>query len=183
MLGVLDACFIIDWSRYRRRKLLSKLFDIMYIHEEVLAQIRSIVAIEYVTELMARGTLRLYAWSDTDEVEFVRLREEVSSDPRIPAVERPDILCLIIAKSLNAILLSENVGIHRIVQYSPRYKDANVWTALEVLENMVYKELITIRNEEEFLDYIREYEEDTAHKFRRKRVEKCIKRLREWLRR
>ncbi|RLF13691.1 MAG: hypothetical protein DRJ66_07385 [Thermoprotei archaeon] len=182
MLGVLDACFIIDWSRYRRRKLLSKLFDIMYIHEEVLAQIRSTIAIEYVTELMMRGILRLYAWSDADETEFIRLRDDVSSDPRIPAVERPDILCLIIAKALNAILLSENVGIHRIVEYNPRYRNVSIWTALEVLENMVYKGLITIRDEEEFLDYIREYEEDTAHKFRRRRIEECIERLREWLR-
>ena len=37
MLGVVDACFLIDWSRYRRRELLASLFKAILVHEEVLA--------------------------------------------------------------------------------------------------------------------------------------------------
>ena len=35
-MGVVDACFIIDWSKYRRRDRISNLFDIIYIYEEVI---------------------------------------------------------------------------------------------------------------------------------------------------
>ena len=47
MLGVVDACFLIDWSRYRRRELLASLFEAILVHEEVLAQLRSPSAIDF----------------------------------------------------------------------------------------------------------------------------------------
>ncbi len=55
MLGVVDACFLIDWSRYRRRELLASLFEAILVHEEVLAQLRSPSAIDFASRLLARG--------------------------------------------------------------------------------------------------------------------------------
>jgi len=180
-IGVVDACFIIDWSRYKRRDRISNLFDIIYIHEEVMDQIRSIRAVEFTAQLMRLGVLRIYPWSRIEEEEFTRLRNEVLSNSRIPALERPDLLCLIIARTLEAVLISENIGVHRVVQYHPEYMHLRVWTALEVLENLVYRGAISVNSTDEFLDILKEYEEDTLHKFRSDRVNSVLRRMREWL--
>jgi len=183
VIGVIDACFIIDWSRYRHRDLIKGLFDILYIHEEILAQLRSEISISFTSRLLAEGKLRLYPWTQSDEDEFLLLRSEIIANPRIPSLERPDLLCLIIARRANAILLSENIGIHRVIEFHPRYRNVKVWTALETLEHLVYRGLITLSSEEEFMRFVREYEQDTNHIFRKRRIETCLKRLRTWLRR
>ncbi|RLF98389.1 MAG: hypothetical protein DRN49_05950, partial [Thaumarchaeota archaeon] len=149
----------------------------------VLDQLVSEHTIEFTSRLLSKGVLRLYPWSQSEEDEYLRLRSEIVSDPRIPSLERPDVLCLVMARSVNAVLLSENIGVHRVVDYHPRYRGLRVWTALEALENMVYENLISVSGEEEFLKYVREYEEDTAHIFKKKRVEDVLKRLMSWLRR
>jgi len=158
-------------------------FKLLYIHEEVLEQVKSERALRLVGDLLSRGVLRLYPWSSADESEFLRLREEVVADPRVPALERPDLLCLIMAKSLGAVLLSENVGIHRVVQFHPRYEDVTVWTALELLENMLYAGIVNASSVEEFIEIVREYERDTAHVFKSKRLAEALERVRMWLRR
>ena len=181
MIGVIDTCFLIDWSRFRRRNVLKKLFNLLLIHEDILRQIKSEETIEYTSRLFAEGILRLYPWSEIDEREFINLRNQVSSNSRIPSLERPDILYLIIAYNNNAILLSENLGIHRVVQYHPKYSRVKVWTALDVLEQAVYSNVIRINSEEEFLHIIKEYVLDTYHSFRKKRIESSLNRVRKWL--
>ena len=153
MIGVVDACFIIDWCRYRRRELLERLFSVLFIHEETLGQLRSEKTITYVSDLLAKGKLRLYPWSHSEEDEYLRLRSEIVVDPRIPSLERPDMLCLIMAKRLNAILLSENIGIHRVIEFHSKYSNVVVWTALETLENIVYKGFLNVHSAEDFLRY------------------------------
>ena len=183
MRGVADACFLIDWSRYRRRDLLEKLFNLILIHEETLLQLRSPPAIEYTSSLLASGLLRLYPWSSDDEKQYNKLREEVSLDPRLPSLERPDLLCLVIAHRTGSILLSENLGVLRVTQFHPLYSRVKVWTSLEVLENSVYSGLTDIDSLDEFLEIVREYEEDARHIFNKKRLDTVAKRVSEWLRR
>jgi len=52
------------------------------VHEEVLGQVKSEATVECVSSLLAKGVLRLYPWSEADEVEFVTLRSQVSSNSR-----------------------------------------------------------------------------------------------------
>jgi len=181
MLGVVDACFLIDWSRYRRRELLASLFEAILVHEEVLAQLRSPSAIDFASRLLARGALRLYPWSTAEEELYVQLRDEVALDPRIPSLERPDLLCLVIARRTGAALLAENLGVLRVVQFHPAYSRVTAWTALEVLEQMVYRGLVEVGSTEEFLNVVSEYCEDTRHVFSSRRVKDVTGRVRAWL--
>jgi hypothetical protein len=181
--GAADACFLIDWSRYRRKNILERLFDLLLIHEETLLQLRSPPAIEYVSSLLASGLLRLYPWSPDDERQYSRLRDEVSLDPRIPSLERPDLLCLVIAHRTGSVLLSENLGVLRVTQFHPLYSRVKIWTSLEVLENSVYNGLISIGSVDEFLGTVREYEEDARHIFNKRRLDAVTRRVGEWLKR
>ena len=181
MIAVIDTCFIIDWARYRRKNILTKLFKLILIHEEVLAQIRSPITINFISNLLSQGVVKLYPWSSREEEAFNRLREEIVLDPRIPALERPDILCLIMAYMSNSILLSENKGILRVIAFHPKYSAIKVWTALEVLENAVYRGLLKINDIKNFLQLVKEYEEDTKHFFNRTRMNIIEMRIRKWL--
>uniref|UniRef100_A0A7C3SM55 DNA-binding protein n=1 Tax=Thermofilum pendens TaxID=2269 RepID=A0A7C3SM55_THEPE len=181
MLGVADACFLIDWARFRRRELLANLFELVFVHEEVLAQIRSPSAIDFVSRLLARGALRLYPWSAAEEELYVQIRDEVALDPRIPSLERPDLLCLVIAYRTGGALLTENLGVLRVVQFHPTYSRVSAWTALEVLEQMVYKGLAEVRSVEDFISLVSEYCEDTKHVFSSRRMGEVVERVRAWL--
>ena len=182
MIGVIDSCFIIDWCKFRYRELLKKLFSLLYLHEETLAQLKSEDTILFTSKLLSEGKLRLYPWSQSEEDEFLLLRSEIIGNSRIPSLERPDMLCLIIAKNLNAILISENLGIHRVIEFHPRYRNVKIWTALEVIENMVYKGIFNVSSKEEYLRYVRQYESDTGHVFKMSRLTKSIERVELWLR-
>jgi hypothetical protein len=181
MLGVADACFLIDWARFRRRELLASLFEAILIHEEVLAQLRSPSAIDFASRLLARGALRLYPWSEAEEELFIKLRDEVALDPRIPSLERPDLLCLVIAYRAGASLLTENLGVLRVVQFHPTFSRVTAWTALEVLEHLVYGGLAEVRSVEDFLGIVSEYCEDTKHVFSSRRMREVVERVRTWL--
>ena len=180
-IAVLDSCFIIDWSRFRKRNLIEHLFNQVYIHEEILDQLKSETSIRFIVNLMTKGKCKLYQWSSNDEYEFELLRSEIISNSRIPELERPDILCLIMARKLGAVLLTENIGVHRVVQFHPRYRGVKVWTALEVLENLIYKSILQINSIEEFITIMHEYEEDTKHRFSEKRIKQVLSRVVKWL--
>ena len=181
MLGVADSCFLIDWARFGRRELLANLFEAIFVHEEVLAQLRSPSAVDFASRLLARGVLRLYPWSLAEEELYLRLRDEVALDPRIPSLERPDLLCLVIAYETGAVLLTENLGILRVIQFHPTFSRVTAWTALEVLEQLVYRELAEVRSVGDFLNLVAEYCEDAKHVFSRKRLEEAVERVRRWL--
>jgi hypothetical protein len=55
------------------------------------------------------------------------------------------------------------------------------WTALEVLEQMVYRGLVEVGSVEEFLNVVSEYCEDTRHVFSGRRIKDVIGRVRAWL--
>ncbi|MHC1628634.1 MAG: hypothetical protein ACXQTI_07380 [Candidatus Nezhaarchaeales archaeon] len=41
MIAIADTCFIIDWSTYRRRDEIFKIFDLVLIPEQVLSEVIS----------------------------------------------------------------------------------------------------------------------------------------------
>ena len=180
MIGTVDSCFLIDWSRYRKRDLLPDLFEALFMHEEILSQLRSPVPTEYVSHLLSRGILRLYPWSSREEI-YIELRDQISLDPRIPSLERPDLLCLVIALRTGSTLLTENLGIIRVVQFHPRCSGVDVWTSLEVLEQLAYRGSLKVGSVDDFLRRVAEYEEDTGHLFSRRRLDDVVKRVRKWL--
>jgi len=170
LIGVVDACFLIDWCRFRRRELIKEVFERLYVDEEVLAQFRSEAVLELIARWMGEGFLTLRAWSTLDEEELGRLRAIVESNTRIPTLERPDLKSLVSARKMNAALLSENLGVLRVCQYVPSYTQVKVYTALDVLALIV-----KAKGEPKLRQLIAEYEEDTKHRFSSRRVEEALR--------
>jgi len=170
LIGVVDACFLIDWCRFRRRELVKAVFSRLYVDEEVLAQFRSEAVLELVAKWMGEGFLALVAWSTLDEEELGRLRSIVEADTRIPSLERPDLKSLVSARRMGAVLLSENLGVLRVCQYVPGYVGVKVYTSLDLLKHIV-KAGQGLR----LSKLIAEYEEDAKHKFSARRVEEALR--------
>ena len=177
-VAVADTCFLIDWSRYSRRDLIYRLFKRVFIHEDTLNQLKSERALETIVRWIGGGFAGLYPWTKGDEEEVEELRALVRSNHRIPMLERPDMVALVAAKRGGMVLLSENTGVLRVCQYVPEYMAIKVYTALEVLEGLVLDRVIDVDRVEEYLDLIKEYEEETKHRFSERRILRSLNRVR-----
>ncbi|MFQ6063360.1 MAG: hypothetical protein ACE5J9_09350 [Methanosarcinales archaeon] len=89
----------------------------------------------------------------------------------------PDLLCLVAAKESESILLSENIGVIRVCEFHPDYVNIKVMTSLDLIEQLVYENEIRVSSISNFLDEIKLYERETGHKFSKKRLEECVKRV------
>jgi len=160
----IDTCFIIDWSKYRKRHLLEKIFDYVFTTEEVLNEVSSENTLEYVLNLMIKGFLVIYPFK-TELSPIVRKALEISvSDPRIPSLDPPEAYALAIAYKENCICLTENKGVLRLVEYYNEFKKVKVWRSLELFKYLYSKGLI-----EDFEKELENYSRDTGHVFPKKR--------------
>ncbi|MCD6509760.1 MAG: DNA-binding protein [Thermoprotei archaeon] len=164
MIASIDTCFLIDWSRYRARKLMEKVFDYVFVTEEVLDETRTERTIEYVSNLLAKGFLVIYPFK-SELLSLVRRILEIStSDPRIPALDPPEAYAFAIAWREKCICLTENKGILRLVEYYEEFREIKVWRSLELIEYLYEKGLI-----KDLEEGLKEYSEDTGHVFPKKR--------------
>ena len=164
MIASIDTCFIIDWSKYRKRHLLEKIFDYVFTTEEVLNEVSSENTLEYVLNLMIKGFLVIYPFK-TELSPIVRKALEISvSDPRIPSLDPPEAYALAIAYKENCICLTENKGVLRLIEYYNEFKKVKVWRSLELFKYLYSKGLI-----EDFEKELENYSRDTGHVFPKKR--------------
>ena len=164
MTASIDTCFIIDWSKYRKRHLLEKIFDYVFTTEEVLNEVSSENTLEYVLNLMIKGFLVIYPFK-TELSPIVRKALEISvSDPRIPSLDPPEAYALAIAYKENCICLTENKGVLRLIEYYNEFKKVKVWRSLELFKYLYSKGLI-----EDFEKELENYSRDTGHVFPKKR--------------
>ena len=82
--GIIDACFIIDWSKYSKKELLKSLFKRVFIHEEILAQLKSERPIFLASKWLSEKFMALYPQTSLSEELFEKLAEEVRKYPEIP---------------------------------------------------------------------------------------------------
>ncbi len=160
MICSIDTCFIIDWARYSRRGLLYRLFDLCYITEDVVREIKSEVTAEFVAEGLARGFLAFYPFMDALEP---IVRDVMSvRDPRIRRLDPPEAYAIAIGYREGAVVLTENKGAVALTRYVPKYSSVKVWRSIDVLRELAARGLINLGEE---LD---RYERETGHRFPRR---------------
>ena len=165
---VMDACFIIDWARWRRRDLLWRVFSAGFVPEPVLREVVTPTPLRALREWMAAGLLTVYPSSRELEGEAVGLVLEAMRDPRIPRIDPPEALCVAVAKRVGAVVLTENRGVLRAYQLAPeRLAPAMVWNSLRLLAYAYARGLVEA---ESFLELVVEYEGEAKHAFSRREV-------------
>ena len=164
MIASIDTCFLIDWSRYRGRRLLEEIFDYVFVAEEVLGEVKTEKTVEYISDLLAKGFLVIYPFK-SELLPLVRRILEVSiSDPRIPVLDPPEAYAFAIAYREDCVCLTENKGVLRLVEYYDEFREIEVWRSLELIEHLYRKGLIRDLEGE-----LEKYSEDTRHVFPKKR--------------
>ena len=165
---VMDACFIIDWARWSGRDLIWKAFSTGFVPEIVLREIVSPSSLGLLRRWIVEGWLTIYPHSSELESEAVRLMLELRRDPRIPRIDAPEAVCVVIARRIGAVALTENRGILRAYQLTPeRLKPAVVWNSLRLLAYLYSKGFL---DAESFYQLVEEYEEEVKHRFSKREV-------------
>ncbi|MCD6488436.1 MAG: hypothetical protein J7K21_04345 [Desulfurococcales archaeon] len=172
--AVADTCFLIDWARYRRRDILTKLLGKIVVTRHILDEIKSDLTLEYISYLITNNYLTIYPITTPVERIVMELASYAIHDPRVPRVDEPELYALAIGVVLGIPVLTENKGALRLAELHPRLSNLKVLGALEILEKAIKEELITTnRCIEPFI----EYTVDTKHYFSRKRLENTVNRL------
>jgi len=167
--AIADTCFLIDWARYRDRDILFKVFNVVFIPETVLREVKSEGTITWIASRLTENKLALYTEVE-DEVEEARRLVEISR--RIPhtlPIDLPEAICLVVGKVRGYVVLTENKGAIMISEVINEYRDVVVWRALEVLLTAHLTGVLNVDCSDP-LKHFTEYQEDTLHIFPRKDV-------------
>ncbi len=176
IFAIADTCFLIDWSRYRRRDTLFRVFRVVFVPENVLAEVRSESTIAWISRGLAEDRLSLYT-PTRDELEEARmLVEESRLQPRIPSIDLPEALCLVVGRRRGYVVLTENRGALLAPLMLSEYRGVRVWRALEIiLEAARIGALDVDCGDPESI--FREYSSDTLHIFPRRALESAVEEL------
>lgn len=162
LIASIDTCFLIEWCRYRNRDLLVKAFKYAYVTEDVLVEVKSEKTLEFTSNLLSSGFLVIYPFRRELE-SIVRSIIDISiNDSRIRVIDPPEAYAFAIGVREKCIVLTENKGIVRLVEFYGEKFPVKVWGAYELLKFLYERGYI--RNLE---DELRNYTMDTHHMFPR----------------
>jgi len=163
LIASLDTCFIIDWARYRNRRILEEIFEHGYVVEEILNEVKSESAVAYLGELMARDFLVIYPFRSALN-DIVKNAVQLSmAEPQIRVIDPPEALALAIAVRENCVCVTENRGVLELVRIHPDRFNVGVWRSYEILKEANRMGVIENLSEE-----LANYEKDTRHMFPRR---------------
>jgi len=110
--AIADASFIINRARYSRQDLLFKVFDVVWIPEPVLGELRSERSVMWVAEKLAAGAMALFPELPNYRDEALRLMEIGGRYP-IRRLDYPEAYCIAVADDRGFV--GERCGIRRAV--------------------------------------------------------------------
>jgi len=173
-LAISDTCFIIDWSYYRKRRILNELFQTVLLPEQVLEEVEDEKVISWISKNLASGKMLLFTPSPLDLRRAEELMLEVASRPYMRKIEIPEALCLVVGFRLNAVVLTENRGALLVPRMIKEWERVKVWRALETIKEAIKRGYVRVSNEEDIKRVFEEYERDTRHIFPRRDLIKAI---------
>ncbi len=171
--AIADTCFLIDWARYRWRSVLFKLFKTVFVPENVLGEVKSENTISWIAEAMARDELSLYTPAASEFEEAIKLVEKSRLHPKMPSLDAPEALCLVVGRRRGYIVLTENRAALLAPFVFSEYSRVVVWRSLEVLLKAVLTRALEVDCRDPGKPF-KEYSEDTLHIFPSKALEKAL---------
>ncbi|WP_338602112.1 DNA-binding protein [Sulfolobus tengchongensis] len=157
--AVMDTSFLLDWVKYNKNSLIFHIFDLIYITESVLSEIRNEKALLWISANLESN--RIAILPELPDI-IQKANYLVTESRRLPVrpLDFPESICLVYGKVLNLVVLTENGAAVVAPYFYNEYKDVKVMRALDVLYEL-YKQgyIKDLRNE------ITIYSEETKHKF------------------
>ena len=130
--AIADTSFLIDWVRYTNSKLLFRLFDVVFLPESVLAELRSERTLAWVAQGLEEGGLAVLPELPDASREALQL---VAKSRRLPvrSVDYPEAYCLVVGRELGYAVLTENGGALAVKDYDSSFAGIEVLRALDVI--------------------------------------------------
>ncbi len=172
--AIADTCFLIDWALWKRRDVIFDLFKVVFTPELVLREVRSERTLEWITDMLTRGSLALFT-ETPDILDIARsLVERSRMIPGLRGVDLPEAVCLAAGKLRGYLVLTENRGALMAVDLLEELRDVKVWRALEVIAEALRRDIIKTSNPRVIF---KEYEDETHHRFPRRDLEVILDEL------
>jgi len=159
--SIADTSFLVDWVRYSGRDLLFKYYNIVYLTESVLDEIRSEATLQWIASWMVEGRVKVL--EETLDVRREALRiVEASRVLPVRSADYPEAVCLVMGRLYNLHVLSENTAIFAVKELIPEYSGVVVLRAIDVLYNLASRGFIS-----DFVEELRRYIRETRHTYSR----------------
>jgi len=172
LFAIADTCFLIDWSAWRRRDLLFRLFRVVFVPELILREVQSERTILWLSEGLAAGSLALF----TETPDVLELAARVVERSRLlpmRGVDLPEAVCLAAGRLRGYTVLTENRGALAAAELLEELSGVRVWRSLELITEGFKRDLLSGSPAEVFA----EYEIETGHRFPRRELEVVLREL------
>ena len=167
--AILDSCFIIDWSKFKKRDTLFEVFEAVYITPDVLNELKSEDVIAWIGEKISSGEIIIYEADEEEKGKALEFVEATRKIPHYPSADFVEALGLIIAKRYNMILISENRAVLYAPLTFPEFSSVSVWRGIDILAQIA-------RDCSELDQLIDEYEAQTLRRYSKKVIERARER-------
>ena len=159
---MVDACFLINWSRFKYWKDIFKLFFRLILPEIVLPEIRSSNAKRFMLSLATTGRLLIIPRVDYVDREALKLFTLINSIPELPRIDEPEAYGLAYAKLYRIPFLTDNAAPRIAKEFLGELNEVQILDSLEVLCKLYSGKTLILR--------IKEFMKDTNIIFSRNRL-------------
>ena len=164
--AIMDTSFLINWVRYENRDLLFDYYNIVFITESVLYEIRTEKPLLWISEWLAKGRIKILE-ETTDVRRKALLIIDMTRGIPLRSADYPEAVCLALGKELNLDVLTENGGVFAAKEIIEEYSSVNVYRGIDVLYLLSQKGLI-----KDFISEVKKYINVTKHTYSREILEK-----------
>ncbi|MFP3227010.1 MAG: hypothetical protein RXQ80_08865 [Sulfolobaceae archaeon] len=105
--AIMDTSFLIDWVKYDKRDLIFNYYDLIFITESVLNEIRTETPLLWISEGLAKGRIKVLE-EDREVRRKALLIVEATRGLPIRSADYPEAVCLVFGKELRVDVLTEN---------------------------------------------------------------------------
>ena len=159
MIAIADTSFLIDWAKYDNRDLIFKIFELIYLPESTLNEIRNELTLIWISQALEENRMAIFPEIPQISNEALRL---VNSSRRLPIrpVGYPEAYCTVVGKIFDYVVLTENGGVAALVDYFDEYNNVKVFRAIDVIYQLFKSGLV-----KDFKTELDRYSNQTKHMF------------------
>ncbi len=162
MSAVVDACFFINWSYFRQRDDLFKLFHTLIVPEIILNEIRDSSARDYLNLLAYRRKLSIAPRVSFVDTQALKLFTLINASSVLPKIDEPESYGLALALLLKVPFLTDNAAPRLATKYIEELQQVAVYDSLIVLKKLYTGTKLKIK--------IKEFSQDTGTIFSKERL-------------
>jgi len=157
--AIMDTSFLIDWVKYDKRDLIFNYYDLIFITESVLNEIRTETPLLWISEGLAKGRIKVLE-EDREVRRKALLIVEATRGLPIRSADYPEAVCLVFGKELRVDVLTENGGVFAAKEFLSEYKDVKVYRGIDLLYLLYKKGLLS-----DFISELKTYIKFTKHTY------------------